>query len=148
MRARRAPLAPAISLRLRAGVEGAVGGRRRGGAVALEHVRDQVWRRLRGGELLRLLQQATYRARVAAERLVLAAGVLGLPLLQPGRQRRRDEDRGVGAGADADEQREREVLERLAAEEVERADRQQRDERRREGARDRLPERNVRERPE
>src|ERR671910_810976 len=99
-------------------------------AVAPEHVWDQVWRRLRGGELLRLLQQATDRAGVAAERLVLAAGVLGLPLLQHGRQRRRDEDRGVGAGPDADEQREREVLERLAAEEVERADRQERDERR------------------
>ena len=46
--------------------------------------------------------------------LVLAAGVLGLALLDPVEQRSRDEDRRVGARRDADQQREREVVQRRA----------------------------------
>src|SRR5437870_7768966 len=61
-------------------------------------------------------------------------------------QRRGDEDRRVGPGDDPDDEREREVLQGRAAEEQQRADRQQRDERRRERAPDRLPERDVRDR--
>src|SRR5215218_3682994 len=64
--------------------------------------------------------------------LLLALRVLRLALLQPGDERDREEDRRVRAGADADEQREREVLERLAAEDEQRDQRQQRDQRRRE----------------
>ena len=56
----------------------------------------------------------------ASHDVVAAACVLRLALLEHGEQRGGDEDRRVGAGADADEQREREVLQRLAAEEVER----------------------------
>ena len=54
-------------------------------------------------------------------------------------QRRGQEDRRVRARTDSDEQGEREVLERVAAEDVQRSDREQRDERRRERARDRPP---------
>ena len=43
---------------------------------------------------------------------------LGLALLEDRQERRSDEDRRVGAGEDADEQREREVLERGAAEDA------------------------------
>src|SRR5262245_2064840 len=71
---------------------------------------------------------------------VLAALVLGLALLDDREERRRDEDRRVRTGGDADEDREREVLERLAAEDEEREDREQRDDRRRDRAADRLPE--------
>ena len=51
--------------------------------------------------------------------VVAAAGELRLPLLEGREQRSGEEDRRVRAGADADEQGEREVLERVAAEEVE-----------------------------
>ena len=52
--------------------------------------------------------------------VVPTPGELGLALLEDGEERRGEEDRRVRAGADSDEEREREVLERVAAEEVER----------------------------
>src|SRR6266550_1350390 len=52
-----------------------------------------------------------------------------LVLLEECEHRRRDEDRRVGTGRDADEHREREVLQGVAAEEQERQDRKQHDER-------------------
>ena len=80
----------------------------------------------------------------SAERIVVAAPrVLGLTLLEDREQRRGDEDRRVRAGADSDEEREREVLERVAAEEPQRRDRDERDERRCQRARDRLPQGDV-----
>ena len=87
-------------------------------AVTLERVRDQVGRRLSRRELLGLAQQAADRAGVAERAVVAAARVLRLALLEHGDERCGDEDRRVRAGADADEQGEGEVLQRLAAEEV------------------------------
>ena len=63
--------------------------------------------------------------------LVRSPPEVGVALHQHGQERRRDEERRDGAEADADEEREREVLQRVAAEEQEAPDRQQRDERRR-----------------
>ena len=63
-----------------------------------------------------------------------------LPLDQHGRG---DEDRRVGARGNADEQRKREVLERLAAEQEQRADRQQCREARRQRTREHLRHRAV-----
>ena len=60
-----------------------------------------------------------------------AAAVGGLALLPVRQHGRGDEDRGVGAGGDPDHQREREVLQRFAAEQQQRGDRQQRAEARR-----------------
>src|SRR6185437_15024934 len=73
---------------------------------------------------------------------------LRLALLPDREQRRRDEDRRVRARGDADDERERKVLQRRAAEDEQRDDRQQRDERGRQGTPDRLPQRYVRDRGE
>src|SRR5262245_28488569 len=101
---------------------------------------------LRSQRGLVLCEQRLHRGAVALQRsLTLLGRPLGLPLLEDRQQRSGDEDRRVRARSDSDEQREREVLEGRAAEDEQRSHRQQRDERRRQGAPDRLPERDVRE---
>ena len=74
---------------------------------------------------------------------VLAARVLGVALHQRGQQRRGDEDRADRTDHDPDHDREREVLQRRAAEDVQRRDRQQRDHRREERPPQHLPHRHV-----
>src|SRR5918996_1643695 len=63
---------------------------------------------------------------LSAEGPLADLGHLRLPLLQHGQERRGGEKRGVRAGGDPHQQGEREVLERVAAEEQERRDRDQR----------------------
>ena len=79
----------------------------------------------RGGDLLGLGGERAADRGDPGERaeVVAATCELGLALLERGDERRGEEDRRVGTRPDADEQREREVLERVAAEEVQRRDR-------------------------
>src|ERR671910_672513 len=111
------------------------GGAYRGESDALEEVPGRAVAIRLGLELRRPFH------RLVVERL--AALVLRSALEQDGEERGGDEDRGEGAYPDADQDREREVLEHLAAEEIQRADREQGDDRRRQRPTDGLPERGV-----
>jgi hypothetical protein len=126
MRFRAPALAPCLAPRS-GGVRAAVHGRR----LALGSGGSLLGRRrlLGDGPPVRLLAD---RIELLLEPGILPALELGLPLLEDGEEGRRDEDRGEGARADADQQREGELLQRVAAEEDERRDRQERDEARRE----------------
>src|SRR5215203_6384405 len=134
MRSRPPARTPTLALRLRPGdlaVPGAV-------------LRDR--RQLRNrGRLRRRGQLGLAQDRRGRHALALHLGLadlrlpLRLALLEDRQERRGDEDGRVRTGRDPDHQREREVLERRAAEDQERGERQQRDERRRERTPDRLP---------
>src|SRR5205814_10275660 len=114
------PLPAAFAFRLSRGGAGAVDGLDEGdGGEGRRRFLCRLLGRLLEGRLELAL----------AEDLVLAPRVLGLALLQDRQERCGNEDRGVRTGRDADHQREREVLQRVTAEQEQRADRQQRDER-------------------
>src|SRR5207249_3646099 len=122
---------------------------------------DELRRRLGGERLLGLRECDRSRVEATpatpavpdrpidlAARELLPLRELRLALLPDRQQRRGDEDRRVRTRGDADDQREREVLQGRAAEDLERDDRQQRDERRGQRASNRLPERDVHDRRE
>jgi hypothetical protein len=89
------------------------------------------------GDLLGLLRERAADGGDAGEsaEVVATAGELGLALPEHADERCGEEDRRVGAEPDPDEESKGEVLERVAAEEVERGDREHRDEGGREGPR-------------